>query len=82
MNKLRDILIRLFATFITYAVGVIAGSQWLAPDLELWKTMGMAGCGASINVIYRLAQAGRDGIWTNEEVDAAFDTPVKDDGTR
>lgn len=74
MNKLRGILVRLLATFVTYSLGVVTGSAIFAPELPLWKSAALAGCGATLDVVYRLAQAGRDGVWTDDEVDVAFGT--------
>jgi len=75
MNKLYGILVRLSATFVTAALGIVSGAAIFAPELELWKSAALAGCVSTFDAVRKLASSLRDGDLTDDEVDAAFGTP-------
>ena len=77
MNKAKDILVRLGATFVASALSVIGLSSVLeqtvqsAPSLPLWYSASLGGLAAVADVVRHLALALKDGKLTQEEINAA-----------
>ena len=78
MNKVRDVLGRIVALFLTNALGVVTGAAVIAPELQIWKSALLAGAVSVFKVVESLARASVDGTLTKDEIDAAFGaTPAK-----
>lgn len=70
-----NILFRMAALFFMSAAGVITGAAIFAPEVSLLQAALLAGCGACVQVIQKLASAAIDGSLTAEEVAKAFGSP-------
>lgn len=68
----KDITFRMTAMFVMSAVGVISGAAVFAPEVSVLKAALLAGCGACVQVIQRLASAAVDGSLSADEVAKAF----------
>lgn len=69
---IKDITFRMAALFFMSAAGVITGAAIFAPEVSVLKAALLAGCGACVQVVQKLAFAATDGSLTAEEVSAAF----------
>lgn len=72
MNQLKQILLRIVATFTATGLGVI-GAGTIA-GVDVWKAVFMAGIGGTASVVEKLARSYLDdGKLSVEEINAAFD---------
>lgn len=72
MNQLKQILLRIVATFTATGLGVI-GAGTIA-GVDIWKAVFMAGIGGTASVVEKLARSYLDdGKLSVEEINAAFD---------
>ena len=82
MAQVKDIAVRLLATFFATALATLGVSSMLeqtsnsAPALPLWYSAWLAGAAAVALVIQKLAVALKDGKLTQEEINAATDVRV------
>jgi uncharacterized oligopeptide transporter (OPT) family protein len=71
-----NVMMRIFATFVASALGVIGAGSIMG--IELWIAMAMGGILAVFKVIELLALAFlEDGKLTRDEIDAAFRQTVR-----
>ena len=70
MEKLKNILFRIFALFGSSALAAVAGGAIIG--VELWKSAALAGLMACAQVIEKLLRFSVDGSLTKEEIEAAF----------
>ena len=76
MKLAGNVMLRIFATFIASALGVIGAGSIMG--IELWVAAAMGGILAVFRVIELLALAFlEDGKLTRDEIDAAFRQSVK-----
>jgi hypothetical protein len=76
MRLAGNVMLRIFATFVASALGVIGAGSIMG--IELWVAMAMGGILAVFRVIELLALAFlEDGKLTRDEIDAAFRQSVK-----
>jgi hypothetical protein len=76
MKLFGNVTLRIFATFVASALGVIGAGSIMG--IELWVAMAMGGILAVFRVIELLALAFlEDGKLTRDEIDAAFRQSVK-----
>jgi hypothetical protein len=76
MRLAGNVMLRIFATFVASALGVIGAGSIMG--IELWVAMAMGGILAVFRVIELLALAFlEDGKLTKDEIDAAFRQSVK-----
>ena len=82
MAQIKDIVVRLLATFVATALATLGVSSMLeqtinsAPALPLWYSACLAGAAAVALVIQKLAVALKDGKLTQEEINAATDVRI------
>ena len=82
MKLVKDIVVRLAATFVATALGVIGFSSVIeqtvtsAPALPLWYSASLAGAASVAVVLQKLAAALKDGSLTQDEINDAFDVHV------
>lgn len=72
MKLAKQIAGRMAALFVMSATGVITGAAVFAPEISVLKAALLAGCGACVQVIQKLASAAVDGSLTFDEVSDAF----------
>lgn len=70
MEKLKNILFRIFALFGSSALAAVAGGAIIG--VELWKSAALAGLMACAQVVEKLLRFSVDGSLTKEEIEAAF----------
>lgn len=70
MEKLKNIIFRIFALFGSSALAAVAGGAIIG--VELWKSAALAGLMACAQVIEKLLRFSVDGSLTKEEIEAAF----------
>jgi hypothetical protein len=70
MEKLKNILFRIFALFGSSALAAVAGGAIIG--VELWKSAALAGLMACAQVVEKLLRYSVDGTLTKEEIEAAF----------
>jgi hypothetical protein len=76
MRLFGNVMMRIFATFVASALGVIGAGSIMG--VELWVAMAMGGILAVFKVIELLALAFLDdGKLTRDEIDAAFRQTVR-----
>lgn len=76
MKLAGNVMLRIFATFVASALGVIGAGSIMG--IELWVAAAMGGILAVFRVIELLALAFlEDGRLTRDEIDAAFRQSVK-----
>jgi hypothetical protein len=76
MRLAGNVMLRIFATFVASALGVIGAGSIMGVDL--WIAMAMGGILAVFRVIELLALAFlEDGKLTKDEIDAAFRQSIK-----
>lgn len=76
MKLFGNVMLRIFATFVASALGVIGAGSIMG--VELWVAMAMGGILAVFKVIELLALAFlEDGKLTRDEIDAAFRQTVR-----
>jgi hypothetical protein len=76
MKLFGNVMLRIFATFVASALGVIGAGSIMG--IDLWIAMAMGGILAVFKVIELLALAFlEDGKLTRDEIDAAFRQTVK-----
>lgn len=76
MRLAGNVMLRIFATFVASALGVIGAGSIMG--IELWVAMAMGGILAVFRVIELLALAFlEDGKLTKDEIDAAFRQSIK-----
>lgn len=72
MSQVKQVLLRIVATFTATGLGVI-GAGTIA-GVDTWKAVFMAGIGGAASVVEKLARSYLDdGKLTSEEINAAFD---------
>ena len=82
MAQIKDIAVRLLATFVATALATLGVSSMLeqtitsAPALPLWYSACLAGAAAVALVVQKLAVALKDGKLTQDEINAATDVRV------
>lgn len=77
VSIVKDVAIRLFALFVSSALGIITGTGVLDAvtdnvSVPIWFQALQAGAAAVALVVYDLAKSLSDGKLTKAEVDAAF----------
>lgn len=76
MNKLKDIVGRIVATFLSSALAIVGGSSVLnaftKQDISVLQSALLAGLAACAQVVERLARASLDGTLTKDEINQAF----------
>jgi hypothetical protein len=76
MKLFGNVTLRIFATFVASALGVIGAGSIMG--VELWVAMAMGGILAVFKVIELLSLAFlEDGKLTRDEIDAAFRQTIK-----
>ena len=70
MEKLKNIIFRIFALFGSSALAAVAGGAIIG--VELWKSAALAGVMACAQVVEKLLRYSVDGTLTKEEIEAAF----------
>jgi hypothetical protein len=70
MDKLKNILFRIFALFGSSALAAVAGGAIIG--VELWKSAALAGLMACAQVVEKLLRFSVDGTLTKEEIEIAF----------
>jgi len=70
-SMIKDVAIRMFATFTASALSIISGAAIIG-DIAMHKAALLAGFVAVAQVAERLARASMDGTLTKEEIDEAF----------
>jgi hypothetical protein len=70
MDKLKNIIFRIFALFGSSALAAVAGGAIIG--VELWKSAALAGVMACAQVVEKLLRFSVDGSLTKEEIEAAF----------
>jgi hypothetical protein len=70
MDKLKNIIFRIFALFGSSALAAVAGGAIIG--VELWKSAALAGVMACAQVVEKLLRFSVDGTLTKEEIEAAF----------
>ena len=70
MEKLKNILFRIFALFGSSALAAVAGGAIIG--VELWKSAALAGLMACAQVVEKLLRFSVDGSLTKEEIEIAF----------
>lgn len=70
MEKLKNIIFRIFALFGSSALAAVAGGAIIG--VELWKSAALAGVMACAQVVEKLLRFSVDGSLTKEEIEAAF----------
>ena len=82
MAQVKDIAVRLLATFVATALATLGVSSMLeqtitsAPALPLWYSACLAGAAAVALVVQKLAVALKDGTLTQAEINAATDVRI------
>jgi hypothetical protein len=71
LNIVRDVVVRMFATFTASALSIISGAA-IVGDIPMHKAAFLAGFVAVAQVAEKLARASMDGELTKEEIDEAF----------
>lgn len=71
LKMLRDVVVRMFATFTASALSIISGAA-IVGDIPMHKAAFLAGFVAVAQVAEKLARASMDGELTKEEIDEAF----------
>ena len=78
IKQVKDVVARMFATFIATALGVVGSGALVGVDVA--KAALMAGVGACAVVLERLSRSYlEDGVLSNDEINAAFGNDVVDD---
>ena len=76
MKLFGNVTLRIFATFVASALGVIGAGSIMGR--ELWVAMALGGILAGVRVIELVALAFlEDGKLTKDEIDAAFRQSIK-----
>ena len=70
-SMVKDVVLRMFATFTASALSIISGAAIIG-DIEMHKAALLAGFVAVAQVAEKLARASMDGELTKEEIDEAF----------
>mgnify|MGYP006278881789 CR=1 FL=1 len=70
MEKLQNIIFRIFALFGSSALAAVAGGAIIG--VQLWKSAALAGIMACAQVIEKLLRFSVDGSLTKEEIEIAF----------
>ena len=70
-SMIKDVAVRMFATFTASALSIISGAAIIG-DIEIHKAALLAGFVAVAQVAEKLARASMDGELTKEEIDEAF----------
>jgi CBS-domain-containing membrane protein len=77
IKQIKDIVTRMFATFIATALGVVGSGALVGVDVP--KAALMAGVGACAVVLERLSRSYLDdGVLSSDEINAAFGNDVVD----
>lgn len=85
MKQFKDITVRLLATFVATALGILGFSSIVeqtvksAPSLPLWYAASLAGCASVAEVIRKLASSLKDGELSQDEINDAFGVAKADD---
>ena len=74
MEKLKNIIFRIFALFGSSALAAVAGGAIIG--VQLWKSAALAGIMACAQVIEKLLRFSVDGSLTKEEIEIAFSGAV------
>jgi len=70
-SMVKDVVLRMFATFTASALSIISGAAIIG-DIEMHKAALLAGFVAVAQVAEKLARASMDGELSKEEIDEAF----------
>ncbi len=81
MKTIKDIILRILATFVIGALGTIGAASIFG--IDVWKAAAVAGLLATMDVIAELSRFYvADGKLTNTEINQAFNKATKTEGDK